>query len=101
MKSNKKVYIKKNYLLHLKKKKILQCNTFIVTVPTPIKKNKKPDLKYLKQASQIVGRVIKKADVVIYESTVYPGVTEDICVPIVEKFSKLKLTFLIFFLIFL
>ena len=72
-------------------KEISQCNTFIVTVPTPIKKNKKPDLKFLKQASQIVGRVIKKGDVVIYESTVYPGVTEDICIPIVEKLSKLKM----------
>ena len=70
---------------------ISKCNTFIITVPTPIKKNKEPDLKYLKQASQIVGRHIKKADVVIYESTVYPGVTEDICIPIIEKISKLKM----------
>ena len=64
-------------------------NLFIVTVPTPILKNKKPDLKHLKEASCLVGSILKKNNIVIYESTVYPGVTEDICVPILEKKSGL------------
>ena len=62
---------------------------YIITVPTPLKKNKKPDLRPLKNASQIVGKKIKKGDIVIYESTVYPGCTEDECVPILEKNSDL------------
>jgi len=67
------------------------CNIYIITVPTPIDKNKKPDLKYLKIASQTVGKKIKKDDIVIYESTVYPGATEEYCVPILEKNSGLIL----------
>ncbi|MES2382049.1 MAG: nucleotide sugar dehydrogenase [Bacteroidota bacterium] len=63
---------------------------FIVTVPTPIDKNNKPDLKPLISASSSVGQVLKKGDIVIYESTVYPGCTEDDCVPVLEKFSGLK-----------
>ena len=66
------------------------CKIFIVTVPTPIDNNKKPDLKMLKNASKLLGNIIKKNDIVIYESTVYPGVTEEICVPILEKNSGLK-----------
>jgi UDP-N-acetyl-D-galactosamine dehydrogenase len=66
-------------------------NIYIVTVPTPITRDKNPDLKPLKSASEAIGRVIKTGDIVIYESTVYPGVTEDICVPIIEKISNLKL----------
>ncbi|WP_041960244.1 Vi polysaccharide biosynthesis UDP-N-acetylglucosamine C-6 dehydrogenase TviB [Sulfurospirillum arsenophilum] len=66
------------------------CNIFIVTVPTPIDKNKRPDLTPLIKASETVGKVLKKNDIVIYESTVYPGATEDDCVPILEKFSGLK-----------
>ena len=62
---------------------------YIITVPTPLKKSKKPDLRPLKNASQIVGKKIKKGDIVIYESTVYPGCTEDECVPILEKYSDL------------
>lgn len=65
-------------------------NFFIITVPTPINKNYKPDFSYLISASQIVGGVLKKKDIVIYESTVYPGATEEVCVPILEKISKLK-----------
>ena len=57
------------------------CNIYIVTVPTPIDKTNQPDLTPLNKSSQAVGGVIKKGDIVIYESTVYPGVTEDICVP--------------------
>ena len=66
------------------------CNIFIVTVPTPIDKHKKPDLTPLLKASQTVGKVLKKNDIVIYESTVYPGATEEECVPILEKVSGLK-----------
>jgi len=62
---------------------------YIVTVPTPLKKNNEPDLRPLKSASQIVGKKIKKGDIVIYESTVYPGCTEEDCVPILEKTSGL------------
>lgn len=65
-------------------------NYYIVTVPTPVDKNNSPDLIPLKKASQLVGGVLKKGDVVIYESTVYPGVTEEECVPILEQFSGLK-----------
>ena len=69
---------------------IKDCNIFIVTVPTPIDRNNKPDLTPLIKSSQTVGKVLKKNDIVIYESTVYPGVTEDICVPELEKVSGLK-----------
>ena len=66
------------------------CNTFIVTVPTPIDHFKKPDLGPLLKASEMIGSVLKKGDVVIYESTVYPGCTEDDCVPVLERQSGLK-----------
>ncbi len=67
-----------------------ECNVYIVTVPTPIDSANRPDLTPLINSSQTVARVLKKGDVVIYESTVYPGVTEDICVPELEKGSGLK-----------
>jgi len=66
------------------------CNYFIVTVPTPIDRFKRPDLTPLIKASETVGKVLKKGDIVIYESTVYPGATEEECVPVLEKFSGLK-----------
>ena len=66
------------------------CNIFIITVPTPINDKNQPDLTPLVKSSQSVGSVLKKGDVVIYESTVYPGVTEDECVPILEQVSGLK-----------
>lgn len=66
------------------------CNIFIITVPTPINDKNQPDLTPLVKSSQSVGSVLKKGDVVIYESTVYPGVTEDECVPILEQVSRLK-----------
>ncbi|MPQ75454.1 nucleotide sugar dehydrogenase [Hydrogenovibrio sp. JE_KL2] len=69
---------------------IRDCNVYVVTVPTPIDKNKRPDLTPLIKASESVGRVLKKGDIVIYESTVYPGATEEDCVPVLEKFSGLK-----------
>ena len=65
------------------------CNFFIVTVPTPIDKNKRPDLTPVVKATQSVAKVLKKGDIVVYESTVYPGVTEEICVPLLEQ-SGLK-----------
>ena len=68
---------------------IENCNIFIVTVPTPIDKHKNPDLTSLVGASGAVGRVLKKEDIVIYESTVYPGATEEVCVPILEQQSGL------------
>lgn len=71
------------------KEGIYDCNIYIVTVPTPINKHKNPDLTPLYKASETVGKVLKKGDIVIYESTVYPGVTEDECVPVLEKNSKL------------
>ena len=67
------------------------CNVFIVTVPTPIDKVKQPDLTPLLNASEMLGRIIKRDDVVIYESTVYPGATEDDCIPVIENLSGLCL----------
>ena len=69
---------------------IKNCNYYIIAVPTPIDKNKKPDLKILLKATKSIGSILKKDDIVIYESTVYPGCTEDDCVPILEKESGLK-----------
>jgi UDP-N-acetyl-D-galactosamine dehydrogenase len=69
---------------------IKDCNVYIVTVPTPIDKNNRPNLTPLIKASETVGKVLKKDDIVIYESTVYPGATEEDCVPVLEKFSNLK-----------
>ncbi len=73
-----------------KLEEIADCNIYIVTVPTPIDKHKKPDLTPLLKASESIGSVLKKDDIVIYESTVYPGATEEDCVPILEKVSGLK-----------
>ena len=69
---------------------IKDCSIFIVTVPTPVTKDKQPDLHLLRTASKMIGEVLKKGDIVIYESTVYPGCTEEDCVPILEEFSGLK-----------
>lgn len=70
--------------------KIRSCNFYVVAVPTPVDKNNTPDLTPLYGASETVGKVISKGDIVVYESTVYPGVTEDECIPVVEKTSGLK-----------
>ena len=69
---------------------IKDCTIFIVTVPTPIDKHKRPDLTPLEKSSEAVGLILKKGDIVIYESTVYPGATEEVCVPILEEQSGLK-----------
>src|SRR5882757_3603069 len=71
-------------------KDLKACKIFIVTVPTPIDKYKRPDLEPLLRATETIGKALKKDDVVIYESTVYPGCTEDVCVPVLERVSKLK-----------
>lgn len=69
---------------------IKDCNVYIVAVPTPVDENNRPDLRPLWGASETVGKVISKGDIVVYESTVYPGVTEEECLPVVEKVSGLK-----------
>ncbi|WDF80777.1 nucleotide sugar dehydrogenase [Mucilaginibacter sp. KACC 22773] len=69
---------------------IADCNVYIISVPTPTDQHNRPDLDLIKKASESVASVLKVGDVVIYESTVYPGVTEDICVPILERISELK-----------
>ena len=86
LKSNQNGFFPTNKLSHLK-----DSNIFIVTVPTPIDKNKQPNLEPLIFASKDIGSLLKKDDIVIYESTVYPGVTEEKCVPTLEKYSQLKL----------
>ena len=66
-------------------------NIFIITVPTPLDEYQNPDLEPLKKASMLVSKYIKKGSLVIFESTVYPGCTEDFCIPIIEKYSGMKL----------
>ena len=78
-----------NSKLTCNKNDIKDCNIFIVTVPTPINEDKSPDLKPLEVSSEMVGRVMKKDSIVIYESTVYPGVTDEVCAPILEEKSGL------------
>ena len=80
----------RNLALSISANDIKDANVYIVTVPTPVDKNNTPDLKPLKSASELAGKVLEKDNVVIYESTVYPGATEEICVPILEKESGLK-----------
>jgi UDP-N-acetyl-D-galactosamine dehydrogenase len=80
----------KNLTFTNKKEDLQTCNCFIVTVPTPIDQFKRPDLTPLIKASETLGKVLKHGDIVIYESTVYPGCTEEDCVPVLEKYSGLK-----------
>ena len=82
---NKKSILYSNSLNDLR-----DCNLFIVTVPTPIYKNKKPDLSHLKDVCYKISKVINKKNIIIFESTVYPGLTNNFCIPILEKSSKLK-----------
>ena len=70
--------------------KIRHCNFYVVAVPTPVDENNRPDLKPLWRASETIGKVISKDDIVVYESTVYPGVTEEECLPVIERVSGLK-----------
>ena len=83
-----KVAIKLSYTADIEA--IKQCNIYIVTVPTPIDEYKQPDLTPLEKASALLGKVIAQDDIVIYESTVYPGATEEVCVPILEQVSGLE-----------
>ena len=84
-----KEVLKKNLTLTYNPKLISDCQVYIVTVPTPVTKEKTPDLSFLLSASKTVGSFLKKGDIVIYESTVYPGCTEEDCVPVLEKSSGL------------
>jgi len=83
-------YKSKKLKFSLNKKDLKDINIFIITVPTPVKNNKEPDLSYLYSASKTVANCLKKNDLVIYESTVYPGLTEEKCVPFLEKYSGLR-----------
>ena len=91
-KNTKKKYIldKKSFNYSHNINNLKNCNIYIITVPTPIFKNKIPNLNHLINASKSIAKLLSKDDIVIYESTVYPGTTEDILIPILEKFSKLK-----------
>jgi len=86
----KKELNKKSILYSNSLNDIVDCNLFIVTVPTPIYKNKKPDLSHLKDVCLKISKIIKKTNIIIFESTVYPGLTNNFCIPILEKVSKLK-----------
>ena len=88
--SNKEISDAKYLKLEFSADKIKDSNVYIITVPTPIDKNNNPDLTPLKNASECVAKFLKKEDIVIYESTVFPGCTEEICIPILEKISGLK-----------
>ena len=82
--------IKKNISFTNNKKDLADCKIYIVTVPTPIKRNKRPNLNYIKLANNIIGSYLDNENIVIYESTVYPGLTEEYCAPMLEKISKLN-----------
>ena len=82
--------VKDNLTFSTKLEALETCNIFIVTVPTPIDEHNRPDLTPLISSSQMIAKVLKKDDIVIYESTVYPGVTEEVCIPELEKVSGLK-----------
>jgi UDP-N-acetyl-D-galactosamine dehydrogenase len=86
----KKMILNKNIFFTNSIKDLCDCNYFIIAVPTPINNKNNPDLNLLKKANFLVSKVLKKNDIVIYESTVYPGLTEDYCIPQLEKYSKLK-----------
>jgi len=86
-----KIPSEKGLFLTSKTEDIRACNVYIVTVPTPVDKNNRPDLTPLIKSSETIGRVISKGDIVIYESTVYPGCTEEDCLPVIEKISGMQL----------
>ena len=88
--SKKELRSKKNLFFTNNSKDLSKCNIFIITVPTPIRSNNNPNLDLLKEACETIGRYMKKQSIIITESTTYPGCTEDFCVPIIERSSKLK-----------
>ncbi len=89
--SLKKINFSKKITLTTDETVLKKCDYIIVTVPTPIDKNNNPDLKMLKKSCKIIGKNIFKKSIIIFESTVFPGCTEEICVPLIEKFSKKKM----------
>ena len=89
--SQKDIKLNKSNFFTSKIDDIKSSNTFIFTLPTPINKNKKPDLSILKKATIDISKILKFGDTIIYESTVYPGLTEEILIPLIEKYSNLKL----------
>ena len=86
----KEFRLSKKLIFTTDKKLLQKCNVYIITVPTPIFKNKRPDLRLIKSATEAIAKLIAPGDIVIYESTVYPGLTEEYCVPILKKFSKIN-----------
>ena len=82
--------LSKNLTVSNEIKSISDCNIYIITVPTPINDDKSPDLSMILEATELVGNFISKGDIIIYESTVYPGCTQEKCIPILEKISGLK-----------
>tara|TARA_B100001248_G_scaffold205665_1_gene159741 strand:+ start:304 stop:1596 length:1293 start_codon:yes stop_codon:yes gene_type:complete len=88
--SKEDILILKNIKITSEVNQIKNSNIYIITVPTPVDKNNTPNLKPIKSASEMIGKYLTKNNIVIYESTVFPGCTEQVCVPILEKFSKLK-----------
>jgi UDP-N-acetyl-D-galactosamine dehydrogenase len=88
---NKNFNKSKKLLFSFKSDSLKNCNFFIITVPTPVNKNKKPDLRYLIKATNLVAQNLKNNDVVVYESTVYPGLTDEICIPLLEKKSGISI----------
>ncbi len=86
----KKKLVKKNLKFSYNVKSLKNCNLFIITVPTPILKNKKPDLSHLKNVCDLLSRMIKRNDIIIFESTVYPSVTNNFCIPLLQKNNDLK-----------
>ncbi len=87
---SKVLKVKNGLHLTTEPKGIADSNIYIITVPTPIKNNKQPDLSFLLSATEMVAKILKKGDIIIYESTVYPGCTEEDCIPVLEKGSDLK-----------
>ncbi|MBH10781.1 MAG: Vi polysaccharide biosynthesis protein VipA/TviB [Candidatus Marinimicrobia bacterium] len=87
--SNNQIKRSKNLYFTNDSEKLIPCNIYIITVPTPVNKHNQPDMTALKSATILVAGAINRGDIVIYESTVYPGATEEFCVPIIEKYSKL------------
>jgi len=88
--SKKKLRSSRNFKLSSDLTDLKKCNIYIISVPTPIDYKNKPDLKILLEATKSIGSILKKKDIIIYESTVYPGCTEEDCVPVLEKYSGLK-----------
>ena len=82
--------VKKNLIITSDSKKIKNSDLFIITVPTPVDNKNQPDLKFILNATKNISKLIKKNSIIVYESTVFPGCTEEVCVPIIERISKLK-----------